>query len=213
MPQLVYVLTSCHSNWKSVSRVLEDIGYRSIPVTLNEINTLQLGSTFIWPGVGNLKQLDEEVRGLFEPRELKQLMVDLRLKVVGICLGFQYLCQWSEEYLDTECLGFFDCGVAKLFESSKPSVGWKSTELAGFQNNRDNGLNKSESFYYTHSFGVIDLQSSDAQSVLAKYQLPDGRSIVGAISSKSVTGIQFHPEKSGISGKRFLAKCINQLEN
>ena len=59
-------------------------------------------------------------------RGLDKTIISLKQPVLGICLGLQLMCRFSEEG-DTKCLGIFDADV-KLFPpvDKIPHMGWNN---------------------------------------------------------------------------------------
>ena len=107
-------------NIKSVQNALDrlDIEYflSDDPVKLAKADKI------IFPGVGNAKPAME----ILKSKKLDVFLKNFKKPVLGICLGMQMLCEYSEED-DTECLGIIPGKVVK-FESEKvgkiPHMGW-----------------------------------------------------------------------------------------
>lgn len=95
-------------NIQSVLYALERIGVSAIVTDDHE--QILAADKVIFPGVG---EASSAMRYLKE-RKLDELLKNLTQPVLGICLGMQLMCNYSEEN-DTECLGIFDEAV-KLFE-------------------------------------------------------------------------------------------------
>jgi len=94
-------------NIQSVLYALERIGVQAV-VTDNH-KEIKSADKVIFPGVG---EASSAMRYLRE-RELDKLIINFKQPVLGICLGMQLMCKYSEEN-DTDCLGIFDEEV-KLF--------------------------------------------------------------------------------------------------
>jgi len=214
MPPNINVLKLTHSNWRSVEQALIRRGREVNRISLEHLNDMQCGSILVFPGVGNLKQLSKEIGALYSSSDLRSLINDKRLKVLGICLGFQYLCTASEEDQKAKCLGLFEYSVKVLFDSRGPSVGWKPMILGNRSKFPVNIQHKyqNSTFYFTHSYGVLSTDGIGHDFGTLDYILEDGRQIVGAVFSENVIGLQFHPEKSGSVGLDFMSDCIDHLE-
>jgi glutamine amidotransferase len=151
----------------------------------------------ILPGVGAAGYAMEQVeaRGLRGPlRELKQ-------PVLGICLGMQLLFERSEED-DTPCLGIVEGQVRKLEpapEMPVPHMGWSKLDVG----DESIGLRGGDYVYFAHSFACDDGPHSIAA---ASY----GRSIPAVVRRNNFLGAQFHPERSGEAGARFLRAFLDQ---
>src|ERR1700685_2829820 len=94
-------------NIRSVLYALERIGV-SATVT-DEPADLLAADKVIFPGVGEASTAMDYLR----ERGLDELIRGLRQPVLGICLGMQLMCSYSEEN-DTECLGIFEERVKKF---------------------------------------------------------------------------------------------------
>ena len=101
-------------NIRSVLYALERIGYTAI-VTDNA-EEIKNADKVIFPGVGEASTAMNYLR----ERNLDKLICSLTQPVLGICLGMQLMCKYSEEN-DTKCMGIFDEDVRK-FAPQPPSV-------------------------------------------------------------------------------------------
>jgi glutamine amidotransferase len=98
-------------NIQSVLYALERIGVEAVVTDNHE--QIKSADKIIFPGVG---EASSAMRYLKE-RGLDKLIKHLKQPVLGICLGMQLMCKYSEEN-DTGCLGIFDEEV-KLFRPVK----------------------------------------------------------------------------------------------
>lgn len=188
-------------NIRSVSYALKRIGVEA-EITADP-EKIKAADRVIFPGVGEasstmkyLKEtgLDEVIKSLTQP-------------VLGICLGMQLLCQYSEEG-DTQCLGIFDVPV-KRFDAEKakqnklkvPHMGWN--QLTQLKNNLFAEVKEQEYVYFVHSFYVPEC---DFTVATCNYVQPYS----AALQYKNFYATQFHPEKSGDVGERILKNFISQ---
>jgi imidazole glycerol phosphate synthase, glutamine amidotransferase subunit len=154
----------------------------------------------VLPGVGNFGPASRFLRHSGFGAAIQDAARALS-PVLGICLGFHLLCQESEEAPLHAGLGIFDAQVKriKLAKNGKvPHMGWTRVDLAGGR--PIPGLTSGERFYFAHSFQVFFSQPSGSNYV-ATY---GGMNLLAAHAQKSVLGVQFHPEKSGDFGLKFL---------
>jgi glutamine amidotransferase len=149
----------------------------------------------ILPGVGAAGYAMEQIRarGLVEPlRALTQ-------PVLGICLGMQLLFDRSDEE-DTDCLGIVP-GRARRLEPAPgrpvPHMGWSRLSAS----DPAIGLADGDYVYFAHSFACDPGPETVAS---ADY----GRTIPAVIRRANWWGAQFHPERSGPAGARFLERFL-----
>ena len=88
-------------NIQSVLFALERI---SVQATVSDDPELiKTADKVIFPGVGEAST----AMNYLKERDLDEIIVSLKQPVLGICLGMQLLCSYSEEN-NTECLGVFE---------------------------------------------------------------------------------------------------------
>jgi glutamine amidotransferase len=107
--------------------------------------------------------------------------------VLGICLGLQLALEESEEDGGVECLGILQGQSVRLREGRVPRIGWAEVEPVG------------GAFYFAHSYAAE-----------TPYATATSEGIVAVAQLGSFTGVQFHPEKSGAAGARYLESlCLS----
>jgi imidazole glycerol-phosphate synthase subunit HisH len=184
-------------NIQSVLYALERIGHSAL-VTDNA-DEIRNADKVIFPGVGEAST----AMTYLKDRKLDKLICSLTQPVLGICLGMQLMCKYSEEN-DTECLGIFDEDVKKFkVESEKlkvPQIGWNSiydlkTDL--FKNIAGNSY-----CYFVHGYYAAKGEHTIATT---DYVQPYS----SALHKNNFFGVQFHPEKSAVHGERILTNFLN----
>ena len=136
-------------------------------------------------------------------RKLDQVLKDLKQPVLGVCLGMQLMCAYSEEN-DTECLGIFEEHVRSFIkpETSNakiPQIGWN--KIYDLKSPLMNGLDENSYCYFVHSFYVPVSEHSVATS---NYIQP----FSAALNKNNFYGVQFHTEKSAEVGEQILKNFI-----
>ena len=161
------------------------------PLVTSDAAEIAGADRVVIPGVGAAGFAMEQI----EARGLRQPLTALRQPVLGICLGMQLLFEQSEEE-DVSCLGVIAGRVRKLHPAPGqpvPHMGWSRLSV------KDDGLGLRDGdyVYFAHSYACDDGPSSVAT---ADY----GRPIPAAVRRGNYSGAQFHPERSGGAGARFL---------
>src|SRR5688572_25147714 len=109
-------------NIQSVSFALERLSVNfSITDDPEEIKTAE---KVVFPGVGEASTTMSYLRD----KKLDQVITSLKQPVLGICLGMQLMCKYSEEN-DTKCLGIFNETVKRFIprgDMKVPHMGWNN---------------------------------------------------------------------------------------
>ena len=157
----------------------------------------------ILPGVGSAQGAMESLceQGLVE------VLRDLSVPFLGICLGLQLLFEMSEEER-TPCLGIVP-GIVSRFDSGRvkvPHIGWNQVTLVEGANEASSLLftevPDGEYFYFVHSY----FASVQEKTTLATTQ--HGTVFASALARDNYWGVQFHPERSGEAGLKLLENFL-----
>lgn len=188
-------------NIRSVANALERAG-ATYCLTASSADILAADHVIL-PGVGEAASAMARLR----ERGLDVLIPELRMPVLGICIGLQLLCRSSEEG-GARCLGVFDTDVRRLPDAAAdgtrlkvPHVGWNTA--CCLSGPLFDGLDEGSFFYYVHSYAA-DL--CDAAVARTSY----GRPFAAALCRDNFYATQFHPEKSGAAGARLLRNFLQR---
>jgi len=69
------------------------------------------------------------------------------------------------------------------------------------------GIPSGTDLYFVHSYAAVPAATGASDSVLA--ETTHGGRFVSAIAAGNVSGVQFHPERSGRDGLRVLANFVS----
>ena len=184
------ILNSGGYNINSIRFALERFGVKNIIIVKNK-SEFDICDKIIIPGVGNAKVAME----MLQKQNLIDCIKSTQKPVLGICLGMQIMCDFSEEF-DTKCLGIFDEKVVHLPANLvAPQMGWNCIE---------NGKYQGKFVYFCNNFYVPVCKNTIA---FVDYF---GTKISAIIQKNNFTGMQFHPEKSGKVGEKMLEDWLNK---
>ncbi|MFT4663347.1 MAG: glutamine amidotransferase [Polaribacter sp.] len=180
-------------NISSVQNALSRLGYESV-ITDNATTILQ-AEKVIFPGVGEASSAMKYLR----KKELDKVILAIKQPMLGICLGLQLMCTYSEEG-QTECLGIFDSEV-KRFPPKEivPHMGWNN--FTSLESQLFNKVEKENDVYYVHSYYATVCKSTVAT---CDYITP----FSAAMQKNNFYASQFHPEKSAIIGEQILKNFL-----
>ena len=181
-------------NTQSVKYALKRLGCNSVLTSDKEV--ISSSDKVIFPGVG---QATSAMRKL-KSKGLDLLIPQLKQPVLGICLGMQLMCNFSEEG-NTDCLKIFDSNVKRFNNSLKvPQIGWNT--IFDLKTSLFDSINENEYMYLVHSYYVPVINETVAQSCY-------GINYSVSIKKNNFYGVQFHPEKSSKPGQLILENFLN----
>lgn len=130
-------------------------------------------------------------------------------KLLGICVGMQLL--FSKSYEHGEHLGFnlIEGAVESVTNRNTdirvPIIGWYPL-LPTDREGLFGGIDKPH-FYFVHSYECLPRN----KDVVAGYVQLDKAKICASVVMENTVGVQFHPEKSGEAGLRFLSNFVSKF--
>lgn len=181
-------------NIRSVQNALTRLGYESF-ITDNRSEILNADKV-IFPGVGEAGTAMQYLRD----KGLDKTITSLTKPVLGICLGLQLMCRFSEE-ANTTCMGIYDCEV-KLFPpiDKIPHMGWNN--LMSLKGDLFNGVTTNDDLYFVHSYYAdISIFTSAACNYIVPFS--------AAMQKDNFFATQFHPEKSATAGEKILKNFLS----
>jgi len=185
-------------NIQSVLYSLERIGAEALVTDDHE--KIRSADKVIFPGVG---EASSAMRYLKE-RGLNDVLKNLKQPVLGVCLGMQLMCKYSEEN-NTDCLEIFNEQVRHFTPPLRdgdikvPQIGWNN--IYNLKTDLFNGLADNSYCYFVHGYyaalGEHTIATTD-------YVQPYS----SALHKDNFYGLQFHPEKSAIVGEKILKNFL-----
>ena len=155
-------------------------------------------SKVILPGVGNAA----EAMAHLQERGLCEVIRQLRVPVLGICVGLQVLCKSSEEG-PVDCLGIFDARIRRFPENPEakvPHMGWNN--IGNLETKLFKDLPDGSYVYFVHSY-----YPELCPDTIATCRHGDTL-FSAALRWENFYGTQFHPEKSGSAGAAILQNFL-----
>lgn len=156
----------------------------------------------VLPGVGHF---DEGMKGLRTRGHIPALDTLVRKRGVplfGICLGFQFLFESSEEGAELG-LGWIGGHVSRIRGAAGvkvPHMGWSEVECPK-PSRLFSEISPPIEFYFVHSYCVPNIgDAADCAAAICVY----GEPFVAALERDNIFGAQFHPEKSQLAGMKML---------
>jgi imidazole glycerol phosphate synthase glutamine amidotransferase subunit len=172
-------------NTRSVVLAFERLGATAF--STEDPDEVTAADLAVLPGVG---AAGSARAGLHE-RGLDSALVDRVWNggpTLGICLGLQLALDWSDEDGGIRGLGLLPGRAVRLDSGRVPRIGWAPIDPGG------------EAFYFAHSYAA-ETPSATARS----------EGVVAEAQRGSFVGVQFHPEKSGAAGARYLERCLSRV--
>ena len=202
-------------NLLSVARAVERCG--GDVDLVSDAATVAAANRLILPGVGAFGDCITQLRSLGLIETLLEFVRSER-PFLGICVGMQILFGEGEEFGAHAGLGVIRGRVEAIPKTDAenkphktPHIGWtplRPPDGAGAERWRGTVLDKidvGEPVYFVHSFTGRPDNAADRLAD-ADY---NGRLISAAVQRGPLTGVQFHPEKSGAVGLKLLQSFLN----
>lgn len=190
----VVVIDYKGGNTKSVINAIEKL---NITVTLSsKREIINSASKVIFPGVGEAKTAIQSLANA----NLINTIKELKVPVLGICLGLQLLFKNTEER-NCDCLNIVDDKILKFKVDQKiPHMGWN--KIYNIKSDIFKNIKNQEYCYFVHSY----------YAPLSKYTIATCNygelEFSAAINFQNFYAVQFHPEKSGKIGSEIIKNFL-----
>ncbi|MGY3793074.1 imidazole glycerol phosphate synthase subunit HisH [Aquimarina sp. 433] len=180
-------------NIQSIKFAIQRLGYDAI--LSDDPEEIKAADKVIFPGVGEASSAMQKLRA----SGLEKLIPELKQPVLGICLGMQLMCNYTEEG-DTKGLGIFDTNVIRFQKDVKvPQIGWN--QITSLKSPLFNDISENEYIYLVHSYYAPVTETTIAESTY-------GITYSTALQKDNFYGTQFHPEKSSTVGEKILENFL-----
>jgi imidazole glycerol-phosphate synthase subunit HisH len=184
-------------NLTSVMKAMTSLGASAV-VTADP-DVVSSAEKIVLPGVGHFgatRLLDQSCL-----KDAVRVATKRGVPFLGICVGLQWLFEGSTEAPEQPGLGALP-GLCERFPAGirVPHVGWNSIQTTPGSKLMQ-GIADNAYVYYTHSYRAPVVQGTVA---VTEY----GGPFTGAVENDNIMGVQFHPEKSGVTGMRVLRNFL-----
>lgn len=185
-------------NIKSIQFAFKRLGVAAI--LSNNIDEIKAADKVIFPGVGEASSAMK----MLQESGLDKIIPTLKQPVLGICLGMQLMCNFSEEG-NTKGLGIFDVEIKRFSNAVKvPQMGWNT--VSNLKSALFTGVKEKEFMYLVHSFYAKNCKECIATTT---YET----AYAAALQNDNFYGVQFHPEKSSLAGEQLLKNFLELKTN
>jgi glutamine amidotransferase len=180
-------------NAYSMYNALYKLGHKAVITADHDV--IYKAERVIFPGVG---QASTAMQYLHETG-LDTLIKSLTQPTLGVCLGQQIFCQFSEEN-QTPCLGIFDVAVKRFPPGNIiPHIGWN--QIFDLKSSLFHNIQLDSDVYFVHSYYC---EISKYTIATCDYILP----FAAAMQHDNFYATQFHVEKSGTIGQNILLNFL-----
>jgi glutamine amidotransferase len=210
MSQSVVIVDYGVGNVFSVLNALKLVGVN--PALSSDPLVVSNADRLILPGVGSFSEVMRNLSSSGLDESIATF-INMDRPFLGICVGMQVLMTASNEFGHHKGLGYFNGTVDRIPETSDtgvdvkvPHIGWSRLKQENFDHDyhaRYGSLDGSY-FYFVHSFKC----NPDGSENLIATVDDHPASICAVLGRSNILGVQFHPERSGPDGLRFLKKFV-----
>lgn len=191
-------------NLHSVSKAVERLG-RAVSVTSSREEILAADGVIL-PGVGAFGDAMSNLRETGLDTVVRESAASGQ-PLLGICLGMQLLFSESEEHGKHEGLGLLPGRVVRFQGDYKvPHMGWNELIFKQPEHPLFEGLTPGH-VYFVHSYHALPEREADLLAT-TDYHQP----VTAIVGRGNVSGMQFHPEKSGDLGIALLRRFVEIAE-
>ena len=204
-------------NLKSVENAFKNaVAVNNLKFRIKVTNSLDMISEadhLVLPGVGSFPDCKKGLKrivGLFDL--LTYEVLNKKKKFLGICVGMQLMVNYSLEKKRTSGFGWLNGYFKKIKKDGLdylgrdykiPHIGWNNLNIKDKMHPIFRDINEKEQYYFVHSYA---LESKNTNEILANTIY--SQKIPAIIGKDNYIGVQFHPEKSGCSGQKFICNWL-----
>lgn len=187
-------------NLFSVAQACSVAGMR--PAVTSDPEVVRSSDAVVLPGVGAFGDAMDELERTGVATALLEV-AERGVPLLGVCLGMQLLMSGSEEFGWHRGLDLVSGKVTRIAPGHRlkvPHMTWSELDRTGGEDGWGDSvlrhLADGDFMYFTHSFAV---RPESQGAVIATSSYGDD-TFCSALQVGRITGVQFHPERSGSGG-------------
>ena len=179
----------------------------------NNLRAIINADYLVLPGVGSYPDCKKgllNTKGLIDV--LSEQVIYKKKKFLGICVGMQLMFDFSLEKIRTSGFGWLSgnfnkikvVGFDYLGRNYKvPHMGWNSLDLEYTNHPILENISEKDQYYFVHSYY---LENSETSQLIASTNYC--HKIPAIVGKENFLGVQFHPEKSSLSGQKLISNWL-----
>jgi glutamine amidotransferase len=192
---------------KAFERAAREAGADGRVLVTNHADSLRDASRVVLPGVGAFADCRRGLAAVPGMEEaLRQVVLRDGRPFLGICVGMQLLAERGREFETVDGLGWIKGEVGPLTPGDAslkiPHMGWNQLQIRR-KHPVFEGIENGAHAYFVHSYALTPTDKSDLIADV-DYAGP----IAAAVGRDNIVGVQFHPEKSQMTGLRLIANFL-----
>jgi imidazole glycerol-phosphate synthase subunit HisH len=192
---------------KAFERAAREAGADGRVLVTNHADSLRDASRVVLPGVGAFADCRRGLAAVPGMEEaLRQVVLRDGRPFLGICVGMQLLAERGREFETVDGLGWIKGEVGPLAPRDPalkiPHMGWNQLQFRQSHPVFD-GIENGAHAYFVHSYALTPTDKNDLIADV-DYAGP----IAAAVGHDNIVGVQFHPEKSQMTGLRLIANFL-----
>jgi len=192
---------------KAFERAAREAGADGRVLVTNHAESLRDATRVVLPGVGAFADCR---RGLAAVPGMEEALREVVLRdgrpFLGICVGMQLLAERGREFETVDGLGWIKGEVGPLAPRDPtlkiPHMGWNQLQFRRSHPILE-GIEGGAHAYFVHSYALTPTDKNDLIAEV-DYAGP----IAAAVGRDNIVGVQFHPEKSQMTGLRLIANFL-----
>jgi glutamine amidotransferase len=169
----------------------------------NKIKDIQNATHLILPGVGAFDIAYKNANKFLPMKIINEEIFNKSKPILGICVGMQIMASYGEEGEGSKGFNWIEGNVSKIKANnlSLPHVGWNN--IIKVKDSIITDSLDSEDFYFLNSY-YFNVKNKKHIIAYTTY----GSKFPCIVQNNNIFGVQFHPEKSQMNGKKILTNFL-----